>query len=163
MEIGYVYIVSFEDDVLRRLNPYAKIGKAVDLKKRLSVIQIGSPLRLRVFGYIESERSNVAEKYIHKLLTKDNVSGEWFQVSPKLIQIIRSRFSVLEDRLDDLVVSSSETVETIRIRSLEAHIQELNKTIEMQKSIIRQNQETFIRIRDSNLINRKACATCSRL
>jgi len=156
MSDGYVYVVSFEDSILRRANPYAKIGKANDVEKRLSGIQTGSPLKLQMFGYIKSESPTTAEKHIHKLLKTENVMGEWFQVSQKLIRTVRTRFDVIDDRLDELVVSSEDTSETIRIRELEAHIIELNKLIEGQRMILRQNQETFIRIRDAGLTTRKS-------
>lgn len=119
MENGYVYIVSFESDVLRRLNPYAKIGMALNVEKRLKGIQIGSPLKLKIFGYFESDSPQTAEAHIHQLLKSDNVSGEWFSISEKMICMLRSRFEIKDDILHELVVRCEDTPEQVRIRELE--------------------------------------------
>ena len=130
MENRYVYIVSFESDVLRRLNPYAKIGMAVDVEKRLRGIQTGSPLKLKTFGCFESNAPQTAEALIHKLLKSDNVSGEWFSISEKMVHVLRSRFEIKDDLLHELIVRCEDTPDQVRIRELENYIITQNHKID---------------------------------
>lgn len=149
--------MSFENPFLRQTNPYAKIGKATDVRKRLSGIQIGSPLQLKVFGYITSEEPRKTEKYIHSLLVKDRVSGEWFKISRKMISVIRSRFAIIDDSLDELFVESCDSFESIRIRELEARIIGLQEKIEKQKAIIKQNKSKDARSEDTSSKESNRC------
>jgi hypothetical protein len=128
-----VYIISFEDPVLRKLNPYVKIGMTYDFKKRVSGIQTGSPLQLKFFGIIECNDPRVVEKFLHTLLKKDRLVGEWFKVSQGLIDAIKTRYKVRDNNLDDLRSSVEDTPETIRIRELERTVKTLRKELQSLK------------------------------
>lgn len=147
MSNSYIYIISFEDPAQRRLTPYAKIGKTYDIRSRLIDLQIGSPFRLKVFGYFESDNPDKSERYLHKSLKKYNVSGEWFLISNEMIEIIQTRFYLAENNLTDLIVQSDDTPEKTKIRKLESHIAELNQTISNLKILVN-NLERNIESRD---------------
>lgn len=55
---------------------YVKIGKAKDVQKRLSQLQIGSPQKLELIGSTFVDEA--MEFYLHNKLEKYRVRGEWF-------------------------------------------------------------------------------------
>lgn len=81
---SYVYII-YDPSGL------CKIGKANNVKKRLSTLQIGNPRKLLVyykFTCKSPSRSNLLEKLSHAKLAPFRLSGEWFNVNPKSAKII---------------------------------------------------------------------------
>jgi len=143
MPKGYVYLISFEDPVLRKLNPYVKIGISYDKDKRLSQIQTGSPLQLKFFGLIISNEPRTIEKYLHKLLAKDRVVGEWFCISKGLIDAIRTRYEVQSDISDELISSIEETPETIKIRELENTVKILRKELIARENYLKEFKKDY--------------------
>lgn len=75
-----VYIIRAEE-----LNRY-KIGYATDLKKRLSMMQVGSPVELTLVGFFEG-RSMVYERKLQRRFRKTRLRGEWFTESPELLAL----------------------------------------------------------------------------
>lgn len=129
MGAGYVYFVSFTDLIVRSLNPYVKIGISYDKDKRIGQIQTGSPLQLKYFGLIKHSEPKAVEKYLHKLFKNDRSVGEWFLISPAIINGIRTRYTLDIDCLDELLVSTKETPESLKIRELETEIKNLRKEL----------------------------------
>lgn len=72
---GFIYVIS---------NPswdYVKIGRTIDVKKRLAQMQTYSPLRdYKVEHYVFSEDINLLESSVHKSLSEHRVNGECFNV-----------------------------------------------------------------------------------
>lgn len=59
-----------------------KIGKADDLKKRLSMLQVGSPVKLNVYKSIRIPQDhNFIEKCTHEYLESKHSHGEWFNIT----------------------------------------------------------------------------------
>ena len=61
-----------------------KIGKARDVPRRLSQIQVGCPYRLHLFGVIScysDQQAFAVEKAAHEVFAKKKVraNGEWFR------------------------------------------------------------------------------------
>lgn len=72
---SYVYAI------LDETNGCLKIGKANDVKTRLSELQTGNPNLLKVVGIIKCQNENHAfrvEKCIHTEYSKLHIRGEWF-------------------------------------------------------------------------------------
>jgi hypothetical protein len=140
--MGHVYLISFENPILRSLNPYIKIGISKDSKKRISSIQTGSPLKLKFYGFIESDKPIEIEKFLHKLLAKERVCGEWFKFSLALIDAIRTRYSVQDDLLNELFLSVEGPSELLKIKGLERELIKLRKELkEKDRTIIRLREE----------------------
>lgn len=60
-----------------------KIGKATDVKKRLSSHQTSNPEALRVYGVMRGDESAIHQKFEHLRLR-----GEWFRREPELLAFI---------------------------------------------------------------------------
>jgi len=74
----YTYIVTTED------KRYLKIGKSIDVNKRLSGLQTGSPEELILEGWFEGD----IEDSLHKEYRDYNKKNEWFlyEILPELVK-----------------------------------------------------------------------------
>lgn len=75
---GWAYIVREESE-----DGYIKIGRALDMKKRLIGLQNGNPRKLRVIhkrpgGYAEEGR-------LQHRLARYHVRGEWYEPAPEVL------------------------------------------------------------------------------
>ena len=63
-----------------------KFGQALNVKSRLSSIQTGSPVRLKLYGtvYVPSD----AEFAIHEHLARDRSHGEWFYPTVETMKLV---------------------------------------------------------------------------
>lgn len=64
-----------------------KIGKSHDLFRRLQVLQMGSPDRLRILAAISNKSGNF-ERECHLQFESSRVHGEWFNPSEELLSFI---------------------------------------------------------------------------
>jgi hypothetical protein len=67
---GYVYLL--------RSGLYYKIGKAVDLKKRLNQIKLHLPFEVELVHAIEAFHPYEVEKHWHRHFADKRTNGEWF-------------------------------------------------------------------------------------
>lgn len=79
-ETEVVYVVQPES--LQRV----KIGSAKNVGKRIVDLQIGCPLRLRLVAQMVCIKS--MEFMIHQAFEAERLHGEWFELSPRLIDFI---------------------------------------------------------------------------
>jgi hypothetical protein len=101
--IGCVYFVLNEGKNL------VKIGKALNLKNRLSSLQTSSADNLCVAGRIVAKNPERLEARLHKRFNKLRVRGEWFQYTDELkIFITKEAYSEGEN---DVRRSRQETAE----------------------------------------------------
>ena len=70
--LGFIYLI--------RCGDYLKIGIASNLYERLSQLQIGNPLPLRLCCYFETTNPEKDEKSLHRLFQQHHVRGEWFRL-----------------------------------------------------------------------------------
>lgn len=80
-----------------------KIGTAEHPLSRCAELQIGSPTKLALIGKIPGHRSQ--EVYLHKLLRKFRLHGEWFQYNDYVRDFIREAVTF---GLDDLAADFNE-------------------------------------------------------
>lgn len=59
-----------------------KIGRAIDVPRRLRQLQTGNPKELMVVGWIVSEDDATTERTLHAKYRPSNVGGEWFALQP---------------------------------------------------------------------------------
>ena len=74
-----------------------KIGKAKDVEKRLSILQIGNPRKLTLLAAIKCKSCGDAirlEKELHKKFSNYQLRGEWFRGSIELHTIKEAKFDV---------------------------------------------------------------------
>lgn len=81
---GYVYVVQMED------YPWLKIGSSLSYapggaQGRLSSLQVGCPLLLRLVREYYSSHCRMAERIIHKMLVPHHFRGEWFATTLAVI------------------------------------------------------------------------------
>lgn len=62
-----------------------KIGRTNSLKRRMSKLQTGNPVQLRLLGYIESADEAALEAKLHQKFRQERESGEWFNIEAKEI------------------------------------------------------------------------------
>lgn len=77
----YVYVVRAK---VPRQDPIYKIGRASDPQRRLSELQVGSPLKLVLIGTIrcQSQRHSAQiERAMHARYRHQLRHGEWFRLS----------------------------------------------------------------------------------
>ena len=73
-EIVNIYVIAAVG-----LEKPCKIGKAANVETRLMHLQIGSPLKLYVYGYRWCSDTKV-ERAIHQKLKAKRAHGEWFDL-----------------------------------------------------------------------------------
>lgn len=65
-----------------------KIGKADNVKMRLSRLQTASPIRLHLVAYLPIENAFEMESKIHKDLSEYRVMREWFEFDDKVLRLV---------------------------------------------------------------------------
>lgn len=65
--------------VFDELSNAVKIGTAKNVEIRVGELQIGNPRRLQLLASFEGGRAG--ERFLHELLDKYRLGGEWFDVS----------------------------------------------------------------------------------
>jgi hypothetical protein len=74
------------------MNELVKIGKSNDPYERLSQLQIGSPVKLRMMAIVECEGDDDAfrvEKLAHELFERQHKQGEWFMLGTRREKLLR--------------------------------------------------------------------------
>lgn len=80
--------------VIRAENGLLKIGISQDPKKRLSSLQVGSPIPLELI-YTMPEATYDFEKHVHKALRDYRKHGEWFDLG-NCSDVVEFIFSLVE-------------------------------------------------------------------
>lgn len=68
-----------------------KIGKAVNVEKRLRSLQTASPVVLHLVRAIESDDGNRLELELHRRFAKYRENGEWFRLEGALSEWVAER------------------------------------------------------------------------
>lgn len=84
---GYVYFL--------KCNDLIKIGKANDVKKRISSIQTSSPGKLELLGSVKGGIRT--ERQLHKLFTARRQNGEWFSDCDEIGEYISKNCNASND------------------------------------------------------------------
>jgi hypothetical protein len=86
----YVYfITALRQQELKRI----KIGSSSNPEKRLRRLQTGSPYKLTLLGTVKCKspaHARSIEKYAHNIFYKQRRNGEWFHLSRKHLDQIKS-------------------------------------------------------------------------
>lgn len=96
--MGYIYLI--ENCVGDETN--YKIGFTTDLHRRLKELQTGNPGTMNIIKYFETKWNKKLEFTIHRYLSTNNVSGEWFNLSSKDIDNFENMCEKLEHNFDIL-------------------------------------------------------------
>lgn len=79
---GLIYFIHMENNM-----KVFKIGYTTDLKRRLEALQVAHPYSLHVYATIENV-SKKQETELHHLFKKNHVRGEWFAITPDIIDLV---------------------------------------------------------------------------
>lgn len=73
--MSFVYLIASGRDII-------KVGKAIDVRKRVRGLQTASPFHMQIIHTIEVSAKHVLalERLIHKRLKRYHMRGEWFKV-----------------------------------------------------------------------------------
>lgn len=71
---------------------WVKIGKSIDVRKRLSQIQVGTPHKLEIWHVFDSDIEKQLHNYIKFNYESIVTRGEWFLLSESLCNKIKSIF-----------------------------------------------------------------------
>lgn len=71
-----------------RAKKFLKIGYSKDPIKRISELQTGNPVKLKLIGVLPGTYET--EKMIHRVLSKFRVEGEWFKVQGKVESLVHA-------------------------------------------------------------------------
>ena len=78
---------------------YVKIGIARDVRKRVSMLQISSPVPLTVIKLWECDDAYEVERRLHKKYAEFKTSGEWFAMPESVLRDLVAMKSVKSDDL----------------------------------------------------------------
>lgn len=124
-----------------------KIGRATNLKERLSNLRTANP-RLELVQWFETDEDSTVEAYVHSRLVKHRKSGEFFEVNSVIaISEIESILNLLsqkpsDDQVDmvrsisDLAVARSPTPEEVNMFEELVQIRAQIKTLECLDSVL---------------------------
>jgi hypothetical protein len=103
---------SYETNIyfLRDPDGAIKIGKAVDVEKRIQALQSGNPRQLTTLLVVHAPRR--LEFELHRRFEASRLQGEWFASSPELLDCIAS--------LRDGVVSEPELLPQLTLEASNA-------------------------------------------
>lgn len=73
-------------------NQYFKIGKADDIRTRLSGLQSGCPHELTLIATLKRKNAMIAEKQIHEYLKEYRTRGEWFLLSVEQVKTLIKKY-----------------------------------------------------------------------
>lgn len=68
-----------------RCNEFIKIGIAVDVSRRIGILQIGCPYKLTLAAKISHTEPEELEQHLHRKFSDRCVSGEWFRITDQEI------------------------------------------------------------------------------
>lgn len=87
---SYVYILECQG--------YYKIGKANDLKSRVTHFQTGNPFPITVVFSKASVFATSLEPALHELLAELRVAGEWFKLNDKALKFAKKFLNEANDK-----------------------------------------------------------------
>lgn len=93
---GYIYL-------LRSDNGYYKIGKTVDIDKRVKEITREYPVFIQRIHYFKTGQMTKVESFLHKLFSEFKLQGEWFRLQKGHLDYILSFNSGESYSLSDVV------------------------------------------------------------
>lgn len=80
-----------------------KIGRANDVRQRLSDCQTGSPLILAVLWSRETDYASLAESTLHQRFAKHRAHGEWFSLGADPLSLIIPAYNEMEGTFEEEV------------------------------------------------------------
>lgn len=93
----YIYVIQHGN------TNYYKIGVSkLKIKDRLQCLQVGNPIKLKCIQINYTNNASKIETQIHLLFKNKNINGEWFMLSNKELNIIKSKIQELDLKLNQL-------------------------------------------------------------
>ena len=106
----YVYAISSEDNI--------KIGYTKNIEGRLSGLQVGNPIQLRLIGTLVCSgeyKAREIENKLHVKFQRNRLSGEWFKISTKTVL---ENFSEIKQELIETSNKSNNAIKTVDVFTL---------------------------------------------
>ncbi len=74
-----------------------KVGITGDITRRVSNLQMGNPIGLRVRAAVKMIGADRAESFLHDFFREEHIRGEWFQPSWRLEMYIEKLNELAEE------------------------------------------------------------------
>lgn len=87
--MSYVYCISHNDQ-------YFKIGVSENPERRMYEMQTGNLIKLYCLWKFKCDEPYKLESYVHSLLSKNSISGEWFEITISMCYKILEHLYVLD-------------------------------------------------------------------
>lgn len=79
-----------------------KIGYAIDPKSRLRTLRTGNSRLIFILGIMDGSQEK--EHHLHGIFKDDHIQGEWFKLTPRIIQFIEENCRpIIETRRSEIV------------------------------------------------------------
>ncbi|MEG4446986.1 GIY-YIG nuclease family protein [Microcoleus sp. AT9_B4] len=88
---GYVYLVQAVG------TDKFKIGRAVDVARRIRGLQTGSPLKIRYVYHAYFENANLCEMELHNKFSNQREIGEWFALTQEEVKFCILLMRLVQD------------------------------------------------------------------
>jgi len=87
-----VYIIKIQDT-----NKY-KIGRTINIKKRIKQFNTGNPENIKLEYFIETEHYLSLEKLLHEIFKNDKIGGEWYNFDDEKFKIVEATLFLLQSK-----------------------------------------------------------------
>ncbi len=94
----YVYLLESDG--------FYKIGVASEPHGRIRELQTGNPHKINLIANCKTENAHGTEWFIHSILSKFNVQGEWFRLTSTEIEIVMEVFNAIETEDNSILKDS---------------------------------------------------------
>lgn len=75
-----------------------KIGKTINLRKRIKQFSTGNPENLKLDYFIETKHYQSLERHLHNIFKNDRIGGEWFLFDDKKLEELVSNLALLQSK-----------------------------------------------------------------
>lgn len=82
---------------IRESHGLVKIGKTVDIRRRISSLSSILPYNIEPILVIETPKADLLETYLHQFFIDKRVKGEWFDLSENDIEVVKAKWETLQE------------------------------------------------------------------
>jgi hypothetical protein len=142
---SYYKSLSFIYFIIESQNNYVKIGRSVNVEKRLNSLKTSTPAKLSLEIEIPTYHDTQGERFFHSLFSQNKIRGEWFNINQDEFELLKELNINLISRgysLIDILVDSNNiytrfnTIEEMRIVIENWIVQNYNTTSSKDKTLI---------------------------
>lgn len=89
-QMSGVYIVGIQN------TDRFKIGRTVNLKRRIKQFKTGNPENINIVYFVETRHFQSLEIHLHKIFSKERIGGEWFSLDEQKLEELEANLIFLQ-------------------------------------------------------------------